>query len=77
MPAVEAPTATETLLDAEGAAALLRCTVSHLEKLRRCAGLPTVDISVPGAAARRRGMYRYLASDLIRWARSRNGGGAA
>ena len=75
VPAAEPPTTTETLLDAEGAAALLHCTVSHLEKLRRCAGLPAIDISVPSAAARRRGMYRYLAADLIEWARSRNGSG--
>lgn len=74
MSTVEAPTATETLLDADGAARLLRCAPSHIEKLRLHAGLPFCDLSVPGAASRRRGMYRYLSSDLIAWARSRNGG---
>ena len=69
------PAFSEGLLDdGESIGKRLGCEASHVEKLRRCAGLPCIDISIPGPGEKRRGMFRYYWPDVVAWARSLNGG---
>lgn len=67
------------LLDGEGLAQRFGVSVGHVERLRRKAGLPAVDLALPRHGRRHKGVYRYYLPDVLEWARRRvqNGGGAA
>ncbi len=62
----ELPAGVEPFLDRKEAAAFLRCSISHVDRLVREQGLLCFDIAPSGAERR---LLRFCPRELRRWAR--------
>ncbi len=67
------------LLDAEqtGQKLLGKISAHQVDRLRECAGLPAIDLSVGNPNKRKKGLWRYDPLAVRAWWRKRQSGGAA